>query len=331
MMRVGIIGTGLMGHTHAAAWAQTPAQLVGATSKSWETAVSLTHQYGGQPYPDVASLLADVDVVDICAPTHRHYELTLQAAAAGKHVICEKPLARTLAQAAEMIAACAAANVKLLVGHVVRFFPEYAQAKAEVDAGAVGEPAVIRLTRGSSRPGWATDNWLLDLEKSGGMMLDLMIHDFDYARWVAGDVTRVFAKKVSSSGVSALAVDHGLAILTHRRGAITHVEGSWAYPAPMFRTRLEIAGSNGLLQFDSEQMTAIRAHLRDAAAVSGSLPRSPLLEDPFTREIKAFYAHLTENAPLAVTAVDGYKALQIALAAIESAQTGQPVLLEEGA
>ncbi|MCA9925490.1 MAG: Gfo/Idh/MocA family oxidoreductase [Anaerolineales bacterium] len=325
-MRVGIVGTGFMGRTHAAGWAATPAEIVGFVSKDEETAVSLTNQYGGQIFPDVASLLPNVDVVDICTPTHRHHEMALQAAAAGKHIICEKPLARTLAQAREMMAACDAAGVKLLVAHVVRFFPEYALARQKVASGEIGKTAVLRLKRGSFQPKKSVDNWFVNFEKSGGMMLDLMIHDFDYARWVAGDVVRVYAKNISDSHAGAN-VDHGLAIVTHKSGAISHVEGSWAYPQPMFRTQLEIAGNNGLIQFDSGQMASIGVHLHQKGgdAPDVPLPGSPLSEDPYTTQIKAFYEHLAHDTPVRITAVDGYKALQIALAAIQSAQTGQPV------
>lgn len=331
-MRVGIVGTGFMGQAHAAGWAETPAVIAGFVSKDGETAVSLTTQYGGRIYPDLASILADVDVVDICTPTHLHHEMVLQAAAAGKHVVCEKPLARTLVQAQEMMEACDAAGVKLLVAHVVRFFPEYALAKQKVENGDVGKTAVIRLKRGAFQPKKAQDNWFVDFEKSGGMMLDLMIHDFDYARWVGGEVVQVYAKTVGNSHSDAV-VDHGLAILTHANGTISHIEGSWAYPPPMFRTQLEIAGDNGLVQFDSEKMAAISVHLhkRGADAPDVALPGSPLGESPYTTQIKEFYDYLENDGDVRVTAVDGCKALQIALAAIESAQIGQPVVLNGGA
>ncbi len=198
-MRVGIVGTGFMGQTHAAGWAATPAVIAGFVSKDEQTAVSLQNQHGGKIYPDLDSMLADVDVVDICTPTHLHHQMVLQAAAVGKHIVCEKPLARTLAQAQEMMEACDAAGVKLLVAHVVRFFPEYALAKQKVASGEVGKTAVIRLKRGSFQPKKAQDNWFVDFEKSGGMMLDLMIHDFDYARWVGGDVVQVYAKTVRNT------------------------------------------------------------------------------------------------------------------------------------
>ena len=329
-MRVGIVGTGFMGRTHAAAWAATDATISGFLSKDAASAGELAAQYQGQIYKDLPALIAAVDVVDVCAPTHRHHEMVLAAAAAGKHVVCEKPLARTVVQGQEMIAACEQAGVKLMVAHVVRFFPEYAQAKAQVESGAIGQTAVLRLTRGTFQPKKAVDNWFVDFQKSGGMILDLMIHDLDYARWVAGEVETVFAKKISSSNPDSN-VDHGLAILKHRNGTISHVEGSWAYPPPLFRTRFEIAGSNGLIQFDSGDTAAIGLHLRKAAEEDipdVPLPSSPLSEDPYTTQIKAFYACLANGSAVPVTGADGLAAMQIALAAIESAETGRPVQLQ---
>jgi len=315
-----------MGATHAAGWANTPATVAGFVTKDLPSAEQLVAQFGGQIFEDLAAMLGEIDVVDVCAPTHRHYEIVLAAAAAGIDIICEKPLARTISQAQEMIAACDSAGVKLMVAHVVRFFPEYAAAHEQVASGAIGQPAILRLRRGSFQPKKATDNWFLDQEKSGGVTLDLMIHDLDYARWVAGEVVRVYAKKISTSHQDA-AVDHGLAILTHESGAISHVEGSWAYPQPMFRTGLEIAGDNGWIQFDSGHTAAIGLHLHrtDEGAPDVALPGSPLLEDPYSTEIRAFYECLANDAPIPVSGADGLAALQIALAAIESAETGMAV------
>ena len=326
-MRVGIVGTGAMGGTHAAGWRNTPAEIAGYITKDEPSGVALVERYGGRIYDDLAALLADVDVLDICAPTHLHHEMALSAAAAGKHVICEKPLARTLAQGREMIAACRQAGVKLMVAHVVRFFPEYAGAKAQVKAGAIGRPAVLRFSRGVFQPKKAADNWFVDFRKSGGMMLDLMIHDLDYARWVAGEVESIFAKKISSSHPEA-STDHGLAILKHRSGAISHVEGSWAYPPPMFWTRFEMAGDNGWLHHDSEETAAIDLRLHpagDEQIPDVPLPSNPLNEDPYTTEIKSFYESVVNDTPVAVSGTDGLAALQLALAAIESAESGRVV------
>lgn len=328
-MRIGIIGVGAMGGTHAAAWAETAAEVIGFADTNQDRAQLLAAKYGVRAYPNLETLFPDVDVVDICAPTHLHFDMVVQAARAGKHIICEKPLARTLDQGQEAIRVCREAGVKLLVGHVVRFFPEYERAKEAVDAGQVGQVAIVRLKRDVFRPRMTVGNWFLDFEKSGGMILDLMIHDFDYARWVAGDVRTVYCKQTGDSARSP--GNHALAILTHASGALTHIEGSWAYPPPTFRTQFEIAGSEGLLLHDSAATAPISVFLHKQAGDEAGdvpLPSSPLLESPYTTEIKAFYDHISGDAPVRVTAEDGLAALQIALAAIESAQTGQPVQLQ---
>jgi predicted dehydrogenase len=273
-------------------------------------------------------LLDQVDVIDLCTPTHLHYEMVLQAAAAGKQIICEKPLARTVEQAQEMLQACRSAGVRLLVAHVVRFFPEYALAKAAVDAGQIGKPGVIRLSRGSYRPKKPVGNWFLDEAKSGGILMDLMIHDFDYARWIAGEVESVFARKVTASQPKA-SVDYGLAILRHASGALSHVAGAWAYPPPTFRTHLEIAGDAGLIEFDSDDSAPIRNLISRPAGDSPDigLPSSPVSESPYTTQIKEFYQSLNTGAPARVAAEDGLAAVQIAEAAIRSAAASQPVRL----
>jgi predicted dehydrogenase len=124
-----------MGTTHAAGWAETPAEIVGFTAETQIEAGAISKQYRTRVYPSLEEMLPDVDVVDICSPTHLHHEMVLTAAAAGKHVVCEKPLARTTRQAREIVTACRKAGVQLLVAHVVRFFPEYALAHARCCRG----------------------------------------------------------------------------------------------------------------------------------------------------------------------------------------------------
>lgn len=329
MLRVGIVGSGFMGSFHAAGWSQTPAELVGFHSLDQAQVNRLIERYGGRSFPTLDALLDAVDVIDICTPTHLHHPMILQAAAKGKHILCEKPLTRTVAQAEEALAACRAAGVKLLVAHVVRFFPEYAQARAIVERGEIGRVGVVRLKRVSFQPKLQSDNWFLDAEKSGGMILDLMIHDFDYARWVAGEVESVFAKSARSTRPDAPG-DYALAILRHTSGALSHVEGGWAYPPPMFRTSLEIAGDGGLIEHPAGSSVPLGVHLKESGKGDGAeiaVPASPLLEDPYITEIKHFYDVLAHGTPSRVTAEDGLAALKIAFAAIESAQTGQRVTL----
>lgn len=328
-MRVGIVGVGFMGTTHAASWAETPAEIVGFTAETTKEAGTLSKEYQTRVYPSLEEMLPDVDVVDICSPTHLHHEMALKAAAAGKHVVCEKPLARTTRQAREIVAACKKAGVQLLVAHVVRFFPEYAMAQAAVAEGQIGRPAVIRLHRGSYRPKKPAGNWFLDEVKSGGILMDLMIHDYDYACWIAGEVESVSARRVTQRHPEA-PVDYGLVILSHRSGALSHISGAWAYPPPTFRTHLEIAGDRGLIEFNSDSTAPIQnLILRTGGSDSPDvgLPSSPVSESPYTTQLKEFYRALADGAAARVSATDGLVAVQIAEAALESAHSGQPVKL----
>jgi len=329
-MKVGIVGVGFMGSTHAQGWAATPAEIVGFTAETQGEAGILAKQYNAKVYSSLDEMLADVDVLDICSPTHLHYEMALKAATAGKHIICEKPLARTTRQAQEIVNACRKAGVQLLVAHVVRFFPEYVLAHAAVVEGQIGRPGVIRLHRGSYRPKKPAGNWFLDEVKSGGILMDLMIHDYDYARWIAGEVETVSARRVTELHLDA-PVDYGLVILSHRSGALSHIAGAWAYPPPTFRTHLEIAGDHGLIEFDSDDTAPIQNLIMktgSSEAPDVGLPASPVSENPYTTQIKEFYAALADGKPTRVSATDGLAAVQIAEAAIQSAHSGQPIQLQ---
>jgi len=328
-MKVGIIGVGFMGTTHASGWADTPAKIIGFTAETQKEAGALAKRYNAKVYQSLDDMLPDVDVVDICSPTHLHHEMILKAAATGKHIVCEKPLAHTTQEAREVVEACKKAGVQLLVAHVVRFFPEYALAQSAIANGQIGKPAVLRLHRGSYRPKKPAGNWFLDESKSGGILMDLMIHDYDYARWIAGDVETVSARRVTESHPDA-PIDYGLVILGHKAGAISHIAGSWAYPPPTFITRFEIAGDRGLIEFDSDNTAPIHNLILKTGgsdAPDVGLPASPVSESPYTTQIKEFYAALADGRPTRVSATDGLASVQIAEAAIQSAQSGQPVQL----
>src|SRR5664280_1765408 len=130
-LRVGVVGTGFIGETHVAAWAAEGIHAVIHDVDSGRAA-TLADQYGAQVAATREELLGAVDVVDVCTPTHLHAEVAIAAARAGCHVICEKPMARTLADAEAMLTAARDAGVRLFAAHVVRFFPEYVAARAAV-------------------------------------------------------------------------------------------------------------------------------------------------------------------------------------------------------
>src|SRR5690606_8031401 len=131
------------------------------------------------------------------------------AAAAGKHVFCEKPISISIEDAKAMVEACEKAGVTLMVGHVLRFFPEYDAARDAVAGGRLGDPKVIRATRASAFPTWGSDNWFADESRSGGPIVDLIIHDIDWIRWTFGEVQRVYAKRTERYALVTLRLESG--------------------------------------------------------------------------------------------------------------------------
>lgn len=315
-----------MGSYHASRWKLLPVDLIGYYDRDAVRAEMVARELGGRAFESLEALLAEVDIVDVCTPTYEHASPALAAAVAGKDIVCEKPLARHLAEAEAMIAACMSAGVRLFVAQVVRFFPEFARAKEVVDSGAIGQPCVIRTVRGGNFP--RPDSWYGDFAKSGGVILDLSVHDIDYLRWLCGDITRVFARGMSFSDV--LATDHALLTLRFASGVIGHIEGSWAYPAGEFRTCLEIAGDDGLLNHDSGTSSPMTVTLkRNPTAEEGvlTIPGESIepANDPYYRELKHFIDCLASGADFLVSPEDALAAMKVALAAIESERSGQVV------
>lgn len=321
-VRAGVVGSGGIAHVHVAAWQSLRADVsVFSVDPLLSTFAT---RYGITAASSLGQLIDMVDVIDVCTPTTTHQDIVLAAAAAKRHVICEKPLALTHDAAAAMIAACDTAGVGLHPGQVVRFFPEYAAAKAQVDSGRIGAPAVLRLARRGAKP---TAPWFTRPELSGGLFVDQMIHDFDYARWIAGDVTTVYAKLVRYGDGLAT----GYAVLTHASGALTHVQGGWGPPHTVFETAFTLSGTAGRLQHSSTARPALRwdAPILNQGPGGGLLPPIDEQHSPFTLELAEFAAAITSGTTPRVTASDSLAALNIALAADRSATTGQPESIEE--
>jgi predicted dehydrogenase len=329
MKRIGILGTGAVAHLHVPGWQRLPVELVGYYDIQPSAARSFRDQYGGAVFDSLDAFLAEVDVVDICTPGTVHKESVLAAAEAGKAIVCEKPLARHLADCQEMVQACERAGVPLFVAHVVRFFRQFEGAKAVIDRGDIGAPGVIRTVRAGDFPRFDPRNtYYGDFDRSGGVILDVGIHDIDFQRWCCGEVTRVFARGLTFTGIPQR--DHALITMRFASGAIGHIECSWTHPRGLGHTRLEVAGDRGLIEWDSRSSTPIRAALRPEAGSGGEVQQSsasPLAahDDPFAAELAHFLDHLENGVPLRVTAHDGLMAVKIALAAMESVRSGQPV------
>jgi myo-inositol 2-dehydrogenase / D-chiro-inositol 1-dehydrogenase len=325
-MRVGIVGAGTMGSVHAVGWKNTDATLIGVTSKNHGAALELAQKHNTKAFDSYESLLEAVDIIDICTPTDFHKDMVLQAAKAGKHVICEKPIALTVADGEAMIEACTKAKVRLFIAMVVRFFPQYSTAQKVVSSGQLGKVGVMRFKRVSYQP-TGDEAWFTNEARSGGMLVDLMIHDFDYARWLGGNVKRVFAKSVRTQDPKAPG-DYALVTLGFDDGRMALIEGGWAYPPGYFRTSMDIAGSDGVIEWRSDDAITIQPFLKPTGEENIArvgVPSSILAEDPYTTEIKHAYNCIKSNKEFLVTAEDGLEALRIALAAKESLRTGKAV------
>ena len=326
--RVAVIGAGTMGSVHARHWNAVPgAELVGVLDPRSEAA-----RAAGPGFSDWDTLLSQAkpDIIDVCTPTSFHCEYVVRAAGAGKAIFVEKPMARSLADCDAMLAAVDRAGVPAMSGHVLRYFPEYAAAKRLVDSGGVGKPAAIRTARMAGFPNLSgRPNWYADPEQSGGLVLDMILHDFDWLRWTFGPITRVYAKGLFGRTEFTQRLDYALVTLRFASGAVAHVTGSWAHPGG-FHTTLEIAGDAGLIEHDSARSAPLTASLRTAGGGAGvAVPESPMApgEDPYYLEIAAFVQALQKNVPPPVTFQDAREATRIALAALESIETGKPVIL----
>ncbi|MEN8233929.1 MAG: Gfo/Idh/MocA family oxidoreductase [Actinomycetota bacterium] len=321
-LRVGIVGAGNMAGVHAQGWRVAGDAVVAVLDRDTARADELAGECGAVVVADIEDLLERSDVVDICTPTDTHLDYVCRAAAAGTPVVCEKPLARTGADARAAVEACKAADVPLLVGHVVRFFGEYAVARERVVAGDIGDVAVVRLDRSTYLPAGASA-WFRDAARSGGVVHDLMIHDVDYAHWVAGPVVRTYARLAHGPRGAG----HVLATLRHGDGAISHIQGSWAFPTGSFRTAFEIAGSDGLIgRHAAEPVRSIVTPDPDVPDV----PAPPITgESPYVTQMRHFSDVLQGKASPRITPTEAAAAVAVCDAIAESIDTGRAVTVEE--
>jgi UDP-N-acetylglucosamine 3-dehydrogenase len=322
-MRVGLVGAGFMGGVHLNAYAGIPeVEVVGVADARLDAAVAGAKLVGARPYTSYEELVAaeDIEVVDVCLPTAFHRDLALRAAGEGRHVILEKPIARTYEDAQEILEAFSGDGPRLFVGHVVRFFPEYVGIKEKIDAGDLGTVGVVRTSRRSPfLLGW--NDWYADWRASGGVLLDLVIHDFDFLRWALGEVERVYARGMLGREYNRL--DYVLATLRFESGTIAHVEGHWGYPGP-FNYSIEVAGSRTLLSLDSTEPASLEL-VGDTA--SDEVPGLAAGRSPYEKELEHFVNCIESGEEPIVQAHDACEALRISLAATESVLTGKPVTL----
>ncbi|MER3412709.1 MAG: hypothetical protein C4341_00405 [Armatimonadota bacterium] len=326
-MRVGIIGAGAMGRTHARHYSKMDDVSLIVFDIERESAESLRSQAANASVCNsLDQLLSSVDAVDVCLPTHLHKEVVLTALEAKLPTLCEKPLARTVAECAEMVDAAYRHSTLLIPAQVVRFFPEFETAHRVVKSGRLGVISAIRTRRGGAQPRGAGE-WFRNPDLSGGVLLDLAVHDFDWILWTFGPVARVFSQALTWSNVGAL--DYALTILTLDSGALAHVEATWADPGG-FRVTFEVVGSEALLEFDSRLKATLRTatdplSLWERVGVRAAESNLAPCDDPYFKQLRAFLKAAMGEAPPAVRPEEGMAAVAVAEAAIESACSGRPV------
>lgn len=228
MVKVGLVGCGFMGRMHANVYgALDGVELVAACDTDGQRLEEYSAAFGIAHLPAFDELLqSSVDAIDICLPTDLHSEYTVRALEAGKHVFCEKPMALTLDQADAMIDAQKQSGRTLMIGHCIRFWPEYVLLKEMVDDRRFGRLLSLNLTRYGQFPHWSANNWLADEARAGGGVLDMHIHDTDFAHFLLGAPDDI----VSSGTIDATGPCH--AFTTMRFGdTIVHSEGGWNLPS----------------------------------------------------------------------------------------------------
>lgn len=325
MLKVAICGAGGLGTRHAENFNAIPETEVTLVHDIVEDAAAeLAEKVGARVAAEEAEVFGDdVDALVVATPTPDHAYYTIRAAEAGKHIFCEKPMCRTMEQGEEMLDAVLDAGITFMVGHVVRFFPQYARANALIDSGAIGEVGVARLSRINTMP-TGRDNWFQDYALSGGVTLDMTIHDFDWLLWTFGPAERVYS--VGAPQKMPL-LDYGLTTIRFESGAIAHAEGSWA-DTGAFRTGFDIAGSDGLLRHDSTQMATLTIQRRatEEGREGVQVPSSPAVKSPYMIEDEHFVRCIMTGEEPEITADEALDAVELALAACESNEAGGEVV-----
>ncbi len=269
MLKIGILGMGGMGWHHARRYFQVPnARIVAMADivpERLETkeAVSINLAADGKAldfsqvarYPGAAQLLAaaDVDMVDICLPTHLHAEYAIAALEAGIHVLCEKPMALSVADCDRMIAAARAADRRLMIAQCLRFWPEYVYLQQLITEQPLGALISLNMYRLGGRPRWSPDNWFLDPQRSGGALFDLHIHDVDYVNAVFGMPDKLYATGRPMATPQSYDVIH--ACFHYNGGPQIHMHAGWSTAQIPFEAGFEGWFERGFVRYAHGELT----------------------------------------------------------------------------
>ncbi|MCU6480432.1 Gfo/Idh/MocA family protein [Arthrobacter sp. A2-55] len=348
ILRVGIAGCGAISRNHLEAFrAVGNVEVVGVCDIDPDRARATAAAWGVPGACDtVEELLGlDLDIVSVCTPHPTHESVVLAAAAAGVHVLCEKPIATELASAERMVAACDEAGVRLGVLFQRRFWPGAERIRAAIDDGTLGTPVLgqcsVMLHRDTeyySRDAWR-GTWAYD---GGGVLMTQAIHYIDLLQWFMGDVAEVYGKiNTFKHGDHIEVEDSATALITFTSGAMATLEASTAV-SPSLGAQIRVTGEGGasasLTEFPEgtdgrvDLWAVGESIITEPAHPAGTPPNVDLgaingqLIPHHTAQVRDFVRAIQEGAVPAITGRDAVKALRILLAVYESSRTGRPVL-----
>jgi myo-inositol 2-dehydrogenase / D-chiro-inositol 1-dehydrogenase len=331
-LRIAVLGVGRIGKMHAELIArQVPGAALAMVQDVYAPAAAAAGEALGVPFTtEVDEVLAStaVDAVAICSSTDTHVPLLIASAKAGKAIFCEKPVSLDLAKVDEALTIIADLGVQLQIGFNRRFDPAHASVRDAVANGDVGDVHLVRITSRDPAP-----PPIEYVKVSGGLFLDMMIHDFDMARFItASEVIEVYARaavRVDQAIGAAGDVDTAVVVLTHENGAITTIDNS-RQAVYGYDQRVEAFGSGGMAASDNPlQHTGSR---RTAAGTSATTIPYFFLDryiPSYLHEWAAFVRYVREGGPSPVDAVAGRAPLVIGLAAKRSVDEGRPVRTSE--
>jgi myo-inositol 2-dehydrogenase/D-chiro-inositol 1-dehydrogenase len=332
-IKVGVIGTGRIGKMHAenlinnirSVEVKSIADVYADSIKDWAKEAGIENVY-----VDYHDLLNDpeIDVVLICSSTHTHSQITIEAAQAGKHIFCEKPIDYNLDRIHAALTAVKEAGVKFQVGFNRRYDHNFKAVRDLVQAGKIGDPHIIKVTSRDPAPPPVEY-----VKVSGGLFLDMTIHDFDMVRYLSGsEVEEVFAVGtvlVDSAIGEAGDIDTALITLKFKNGAIGVIDNS-RKAVYGYDQRVEVFGSKGSVGVSND--TGNSAVLSTEEGVFSDKPQYFFLERylaSYITELKDFFEAIEQDKEVSVPGMDGLKPVLIALAAKKSLIEGRPVKVEE--
>ena len=269
-----------------------------------------------------------LDAVIICSPTDTHADYVIKAAKAGKQIFCEKPLDLSLERVHEVLEVVNKTGVNLMLGFNRRFDPNFLKIKSMVESGQIGDPQILKIT--SRDPGPPPISYI---KVSGGLFMDMAIHDFDMARYIMNkEVVEVYSRAavlVDPVIGEAGDIDTALTTLTFEDGTMANIDNS-RKAVYGYDQRLEVFGSKGMVKADNNFPDNHQYFSADG--IHGSLPLNFFLErytTSYLNEMAAFFKSIRTGEDLPVSGKDGLEAMKIALAALKSVKENRPVLVYE--